>query len=61
MDLSGPETSELDGVHVPEVELPRALSGRELAMLPNPAVPFQEAIAVYIQTASILRDLLFMD
>ncbi|CAL8235713.1 unnamed protein product [Boreogadus saida] len=58
VDWRGPERPVTDGVHIPELELPRALSVAELATLPNPAVPLPETIPIYIETVRILREIL---
>ncbi|XP_019206225.1 uncharacterized protein LOC109199126 isoform X3 [Oreochromis niloticus] len=45
-------------VYVPELELPRALSAAELATLPNANVPLTETLQVYIETVSLLREMM---
>lgn len=53
-----PSHDEEDGVQVPEVRLPRQLTEGELGTLPNPNVPFSEAIETYYNTITKLHQLL---
>ncbi|KAI7789825.1 hypothetical protein IRJ41_009953 [Triplophysa rosa] len=59
IDWDGPPShDEEDGVQVPEVTLPRQLTEEELGTLPNPNVPFSDAIETYYNTITKLHQLL---
>lgn len=49
---------ESDQVYVSELELPRDLSAAELATLPNSNVPLTETLKIYIETVSLLREMM---
>lgn len=61
VDWDGPYGYETgDGgeqVQVPEVQLPQDLTAEDMARLPDPSVPFLEAIDVYLSTVQQLRQL----
>ncbi|XP_048064108.1 uncharacterized protein LOC125278820 [Megalobrama amblycephala] len=54
-DLEGQQA---EGVHVPELDLPRGLTEEELATLPNPDVPFSDALSVYMETVLAIKQML---
>ncbi|XP_065124067.1 uncharacterized protein [Paramisgurnus dabryanus] len=58
IDWDGPPSHDSDGVSVPEVALPRQLTEQELSTLPNPNVPFSDAIDIYYNTVTKLHQLL---
>lgn len=53
-DLQGQQA----GVHVPEFDLPRGLTEEELGTLPNPDVPFSDALSVYRETVLAMKQML---
>ena len=48
VDWEGPHTPCASNVFVPEIQLLRPLSEQDLVALPNPHVPFSQALAVYL-------------
>ncbi|XP_048854384.1 uncharacterized protein LOC125722239 isoform X4 [Brienomyrus brachyistius] len=58
--MDGPEFVDVDGIEVPEVQLPRQLTAEELARLPNRDVFITEALEAYSSTVEQL-DYLFPD
>ncbi|KAK7155993.1 hypothetical protein R3I94_006153 [Phoxinus phoxinus] len=58
IDWDGPPSHDNDGVPIPEVALPRQLTEEELSSLPNPNVPFSEAIDTYYNTITKINQLL---
>lgn len=54
VDWAGPHNHHAEGVSVPEIQLLHPLSEQELATLPSPAVPFSQALAVYLETVHVL-------
>ncbi|KAK6488864.1 hypothetical protein HHUSO_G7815, partial [Huso huso] len=49
-----PITTMQRALSVPEIQLLHPLSEQELATLPSPAVPFSQALAVYLETVHVL-------
>ncbi|KAI7801354.1 hypothetical protein IRJ41_008375 [Triplophysa rosa] len=47
-----------EGVHVPELDLPRGLTEEELATLSSPDVPLSEALSVYMDTVLAVKQML---
>uniref|UniRef100_A0A673MV46 Integrase catalytic domain-containing protein n=1 Tax=Sinocyclocheilus rhinocerous TaxID=307959 RepID=A0A673MV46_9TELE len=57
-EREGPHNHHAEGLSIPEVELSRPLTEQDIASLPNPTVPFSEAIATYCETVDILTGML---
>lgn len=55
VDWEGPHTPSASHVGVPKIQLLRPLSEQDFAALPNPNVPFSQALAVYLETVQTLR------
>lgn len=53
--MDGPDFVDVDGIEVPEVQLPRQLTAEELARLPNRDVSISEALEVYSSTVEQLH------
>lgn len=47
-----------EGVHVPQLDLPRGLTEEELETLPNPDVPYSDALSVYMNTVLAVKQML---
>ncbi|XP_076840674.1 uncharacterized protein LOC143485214 isoform X2 [Brachyhypopomus gauderio] len=58
IDWEDPHGYHHEGVAVPEVQLPRPLSDMEVQRLPNPQVPFSNALNLYSETVVMLTDIL---
>lgn len=65
--LHGPDIDEVredlqgqpaEGVHVPQLDLPRGLTEEELETLPNPDVPYSDALSVYMNTVLAVKQML---
>ncbi|XP_026076638.1 uncharacterized protein LOC113054983 isoform X2 [Carassius auratus] len=54
-DIQGQQA---EGVHVPELDMPRGLTEEELATLPNPDVPFSDALSVYMETVLAVKQMI---
>ncbi|XP_076830250.1 uncharacterized protein LOC143476134 [Brachyhypopomus gauderio] len=58
IDWDGPTRHTEEGIEVPTVQLPRELTAEEVESLPNPHVPFSDAVATYCNTVNQINQLL---
>ncbi|KAI7790565.1 hypothetical protein IRJ41_003596 [Triplophysa rosa] len=58
VDWEGPHSCEEEGVNIPEVQLTRELTNEEIAILPNPDVPFLHAVQIYHDTVNVINQLM---
>lgn len=57
IDWTGPHNPYPVGVTVPDAQLPRQLTQAEVALLPDPHIPFSAALQAYMDTVNVIEDI----
>ena len=58
IDWTGPCGHRQPGVVIPEVQLQRPLTEQEAESLPDPSGPLCDVVDVYVQTVSLLSEMI---